>query len=113
MAERILDWISDGRFLLDFCKQPGTPAARTIYDWLQKDPAFRRSFEHARDFGEMTIQEELLALVDSPSLRTAALVGARNFRRFSRRVIGPYFQRLHRWRHHPPRRYSVTVVSGL
>ena len=113
MANRILDWVSEGRFLRDFCRQPGTPAVRTIYDWLQKDSSFQRSFGHARDIGEMCIGDELLEIVDSPALSAAYLLGSRTRRDFQRRVIGPYLQRLQRWRPNPRRRYTVTVISGL
>jgi len=47
IAEAIIDWLYEGGSLLAFCRQPGMPNRRTIYDWCDKDQAFASRFARA------------------------------------------------------------------
>lgn len=47
IAEKIIDWLYEGGSLLAFCRQPGMPKRRTIYDWCDKDPVFAAQFTRA------------------------------------------------------------------
>lgn len=64
MVEEIIAWIADGNTLREFCRQPGKPAWRTVYDWLEKDPVFATRFARARDMGHDAIAEDTLAIID-------------------------------------------------
>lgn len=51
LEEEILDWLSEGLPLRAFCRQPGRPAFRTVYDWRAVDPEFSARIAMARAIG--------------------------------------------------------------
>jgi hypothetical protein len=103
MADQIVDWLSEGNFLRDFCRRHGAPATRTVYAWAAKDPEFGRRLRQARDVGEESIRDSYMQLVDSP-MAMAAFRGERQARRaFLRHHVRPLDLRLQRWRRHPRR----------
>jgi len=65
MAEEIVEWISQGKTLRDFCRLEGKPAWRTVYDWQVKDKEFAARIAHARDLGYDAIAEETLEIIDT------------------------------------------------
>jgi hypothetical protein len=65
IVDQIIDWLSDGQTLRSFCRQPGMPAFRTVYDWCDKDEEFFARFARAREVGHDMIAEETLELVDT------------------------------------------------
>ena len=65
-ADTLLGWIAEGKPLREFCRLDGTPAWRTVYDWLAAYPDFATRFAHARDIGADAIAEEALAIADTP-----------------------------------------------
>lgn len=67
VADAIVDWVSNGKTLRDFCRIEGNPAFRTVYDWLEKDKEFAARFAHARETGHDVIAEECLAIMDDGS----------------------------------------------
>lgn len=66
MADRILEWIADGKTLREFCRQPDTPCFKTVYVWRKANPEFDELFELARDVGFDVIAEEALKIADTP-----------------------------------------------
>lgn len=109
VADKVCDWIASGRFLRDYCRRPGAPAARTVYAWAAKDPEFARRFRLARDFGEEWIRDSYMELIDSP-IAMAAFAGGRQARRdFHRGYVRPIDLRLQRWRKHPRRPVRLVV----
>jgi hypothetical protein len=71
-SEEIIDWISNGKTLRDFCRQNGKPAFRTVYDWLAKDKEFAARFAHARQTGAEVIACEILEIIDTDPERIGA-----------------------------------------
>lgn len=67
MADRIVEWISEGKTLREFCRQPGTPNFSTVYDWMKKDSEFAQRFACARESGEDQIAQECLDIADDAS----------------------------------------------
>lgn len=65
-AEAIIDWIAQGKPLRAFCRRRGSPAWRTVYDWLEANADFAARFARARDMGADAIAEEALAIADTP-----------------------------------------------
>lgn len=65
-AAEIIDWISHGNTLREFCRQEGRPSWRTVYLWIEKDPEFAARFARARDIGADAIAEEALEIIDTP-----------------------------------------------
>ena len=66
-VEEIIEWISHGKTLRDYCRIEGNPAWRTVYDWLEKDESFAARFARARDMGADAIAEECLEIIDTPA----------------------------------------------
>lgn len=67
IADSLVVWISQGKTLREFCRQPGMPTYKTIYDWLDKDARFGTLLRRARDIGEEVIAEECLDIADDDS----------------------------------------------
>ena len=65
IVEEIVEWISHGKTLRDFCRQEGKPAWRTIYAWMEKDKDFYARIAHARELGHDAIAEETLEIIDT------------------------------------------------
>jgi hypothetical protein len=61
-ANEIVDWISEGKPLREFCRIDGNPAFRTVYDWLAKDAEFSARFAQARESGEDVLAQECLEI---------------------------------------------------
>ena len=57
-------WLSEGKTLREFCRQPGMPNYSTVYDWLKEDEALAQRIAHARDIGADAIAEDILSIVD-------------------------------------------------
>lgn len=66
VADQIITWISQGKTLREFCRQPGSPSFVTVYEWLAKDDDFALRFAHARDTGHEVIAQECAAISDEP-----------------------------------------------
>lgn len=65
MMRQVCLWIAKGKTVRSFCQQPGTPAARTVYSWLDKDPVFAEEFRTARLIGHDMLAQECLDIADS------------------------------------------------
>ena len=65
--DAIIEWISDGKTLRDYCRQPNTPDHTTVYDWLDEDESFSHRFARARDIGADAIAQETLEIADDAS----------------------------------------------
>jgi hypothetical protein len=66
LADDIIEWISGGQTLRDYCRQPGKPARRTIDGWRERDSAFSARFARARDDGFDVLAEECLEIANTP-----------------------------------------------
>jgi len=64
-ADEIVEWISHGKTLRDYCRIEGNPSWRTVYDWLEKDEDFSARFARARELGEDAIAQEALEIIDT------------------------------------------------
>ena len=63
-ADEIIDWISSGKTLRDYCRSEGAPHHNTVYDWLEKDKEFAGRFARARETGHEVIAQECLEIAD-------------------------------------------------
>jgi Bacteriophage Sf6, terminase small subunit-like len=67
VADSIIEWISEGKPLREFCRQEDSPVAwRTVYDWLDAHPEFAARFARARDIGADAIAQQALDIADTP-----------------------------------------------
>src|SRR3954471_21690763 len=65
VADRILDELMDGRLLIDICRDPDLPAARTVREWARVDrEGFAARYDRAREIGFHAIGEQMLAIAD-------------------------------------------------
>lgn len=62
--DAIIEWISEGKTLRDYCRQPDTPHHTVIYGWMEEDEAFSHRFARAREIGADAIAQETLTIVD-------------------------------------------------
>lgn len=65
MAAEIIEWISQGKTLREFCRQPGKPSRRSVDEWRLKDPTFAARVARARDCGFDQIADECMAISDT------------------------------------------------
>ena len=66
LADEIVDWISQGLTLRDWCRQPNRPSFVAVYDWLAARPTFALRYARARETGADCIAQEALAIADTP-----------------------------------------------
>lgn len=64
-ADAIIEWITEGKTLRDYCRQRGAPNWNTVYAWVQKDETFAERIAKARDAGADAIAEDILQMIDS------------------------------------------------
>lgn len=64
VEERLIEGISEGIPLQPLCREEGMPAWRTVYDWMESDPAFAARIARAREVGADAIASESLEIVD-------------------------------------------------
>ena len=65
LANEIVERLSNGEPLRQICRDPNMPAWRTVYDWIEKDPAFAARFAQARELGEDAIAQECFDIADN------------------------------------------------
>jgi hypothetical protein len=63
--DAIIDWISSGKTLRDYCRQEGAPTHHVVYKWLENDAEFERRFARARVIGFDMIAQEALDIIDT------------------------------------------------
>lgn len=66
IADAVVAWISEGKTLRAFCRQPGMPARRTVNEWQEKDDIFAARVARARIIGHDEIAEEALEIANTP-----------------------------------------------
>ena len=67
IVEALCDWISQGKTLMEFCRQEGRPQWRVVYNWIEKDPDFAARYAKAREIGEDAIAQECFDIADNAS----------------------------------------------
>jgi hypothetical protein len=77
IAEELVEWISQGKTLREFCRLEGKPAWRTVYDWQVKDKEFSARIAHARELGHDAIAEETLEIIDTFPIEAVSDSGSR------------------------------------
>lgn len=77
IVEELIEWISQGKTLREYCRQPGKPAWRTVYAWMAKDVDFYARFAHARELGHDAIAEETLEIIDTFPMEAVSESGSR------------------------------------
>ena len=102
LADELVQWISEGKTLREWCRLPGKPARRTVDEWRQKDPEFAKRMWRARDDGYDVIAEEALHIADRPSKHEDDV-------QHRKLQIWTRLQLLAKW---DPRRYGDKVQIG-
>ena len=64
-ADSLVKWVSEGKPLREWCRQPGNAAWRTVYDWMDKDKTFDARIARAREDGYDVIADECMRLSDT------------------------------------------------
>ena len=65
-ADEIIEWISAGKMLREYCRQPAKPSWDTVYNWAKANEEFNQRFARAREDGQDVMSEECAALADTP-----------------------------------------------
>lgn len=65
IADAVVEWVSAGKTLSAFCRQPGMPTRRTIDRWRADDEEFASRVARARDTGFDVIADECIAIADT------------------------------------------------
>ncbi len=61
-------WLSEGNTLREFCRQPGRPSNRTIYDKMLQDAEVASRVARARDVGYDVIADDCMRIADTQIL---------------------------------------------
>lgn len=71
IRDEIIDWISEGKTLREYCRQPGKPSFRLVYLWLEKekegDDSFAARFARARQIQEQVLLEQCFDIAEDGS----------------------------------------------
>lgn len=65
IAMEICQWIADGKSLLTFCRQDGTPARSVIHSWLLKEPDFAEKYHLAQSLRADVYFDETIDISDN------------------------------------------------
>ena len=76
-VNEIIEWISHGQTLREYCRIEGNPSFKTVYNWIEKDKEFATRFAQARDVGGDVIAEEALAIIDTFPIEAVSDSGSR------------------------------------
>lgn len=67
LSEEIIQRLSEGEPLRQICRDDHMPEWRTIYMWMERDPALSAAIARARELGQDAIAEDILReLQDEP-----------------------------------------------
>lgn len=72
IKDYICDQIAEGVNLREICREPGMPAWRTVYDWMDADAEFSTAIAGAREIGAHAIACQSLEIVDQEPERDPA-----------------------------------------
>ena len=65
IADKLVEWIGDGKTLRAFCRQEGYPSKSTIYVMLDENPKLAGRIARARDEGHDAIADECMEIIDT------------------------------------------------
>lgn len=63
--DAIVEWVSKGKTIRDYCRQEGAPCFWTVYKMRNEDESFHTRLAHARIIGSNAIAEECLDIADN------------------------------------------------
>jgi|SRR6185437_15150623 len=64
IADRICEWLADGKSLKAFCDETGNPSQSMVYRWVAANAAFREKYARAREDQAETLADEIVAIAD-------------------------------------------------
>jgi hypothetical protein len=110
----LVQWISNGKTLREFCRQDGMPNFSVMYDWEAEDKDFAQRIAHARLKGHDVIAEECAALSDTEPLAVYDEAGNKRYDPGSiawrKMQIETRLKLLAKWN---PRKYGdKTILAG-
>lgn len=65
VADALVEWLSEGKTLREFCRQEGMPSRQTIDRWRQEDEEFSGRVARARDTGFEQMADQCVEIADS------------------------------------------------
>lgn len=114
IKDDLVQWISNGKTLREFCRQDGMPNFSVMYDWEAEDKDFAQRIAHARLKGHDVIAEECAALSDTEPLAVFDEAGNKRYDPGSiawrKMQIETRLKLLAKWN---PRKYGdKTILAG-
>ena len=114
IKDDLVQWISNGKTLREFCRQDGMPNFSVMYDWEAEDKDFAQRIAHARLKGHDVIAEECAALSDTEPLAVYDEAGNKRYDPGSiawrKMQIETRLKLLAKWN---PRKYGdKTILAG-
>jgi hypothetical protein len=114
IKDELVQWISNGKTLREFCRQDGMPNFSVMYDWEAEDKDFAQRIAHARLKGHDVIAEECAALSDTEPLAVYDEAGNKRYDPGSiawrKMQIETRLKLLAKWN---PRKYGdKTILAG-
>lgn len=65
-ADDLCEWLSDGKTLRSFCRQPNAPAYVIVYERIRKDEQLAARIARARSAGYDAIADECVDIANTP-----------------------------------------------
>ena len=71
IADRLIQWISQGKPLSRFCSLDGMPSMVEVMRWRKRHPEFAEEYREALEASHETMAEDALCIADEEPTRTA------------------------------------------
>jgi hypothetical protein len=68
VAARLLDHVSCGGSVSEFCRKKGNPTKTTIMRWLRANPDFQEAMAEAREWMAESFVDEIVTIADDEKL---------------------------------------------
>lgn len=66
-ADKICNWLIEGKSLTSFCKEADNPPIQTVFKWLEKNKRFRERYIHARAIQAQVLFDQCVDIADDSS----------------------------------------------
>lgn len=110
------EWLQSGKFLRAWCRQPGKPCFRTVYNWKSDNPDLDARIARARLEGAEAVVEQMVEIGDARDASDPDDVQHRKLRIYAReKALAKMFPKQYgdKVQHDHEGGLTIEVVTGV